>query len=81
MSTIAHNEPMMFAWMDRKGFNYANEDLRIETLDAIAARGGRYWVVGREELKQDDLERAANARYRRIAACRSLYYLYDLRPN
>ena len=78
---IAHNEPMMFAWMDRKGFNYANEDLRIETLDAIAARGGRYWVVGREELKQDDLERAANARYRRIAACRSLYYLYDLRPN
>ena len=78
---IAHNDPMMFAWMDRKGFNYPDEDLSIATLDAIAARGGRYWVVQRRELARGNLEQQADARYRRLAACDNAYYLYDLRAK
>jgi len=76
---VAYNEPMMLAYMDRKGFNYGNEELSIDTLEAIAARGGRYWVVGREELVKYKREQSANAQYHRIATCDDAYYLYDLR--
>lgn len=79
--TIAHNESMMFAWMDRKGFNYANEELSIETLEAIAARGGRYWVAERQALGGSNFEQLVDARFRRVAACENAYYLYDLRSN
>src|SRR5262249_39232997 len=53
---VAYNESMIFAWMDRRGFNYGREELSIETLDRIAARGGRYWVVGLSELRREGLK-------------------------
>jgi hypothetical protein len=76
----AHNESMMFAWMDRKGFNYGTQELRIETLEKIAARGGRYWIVRHGELESGNLKELANTRYHRVAECGDSYYLYDLRP-
>ena len=78
---VAHNESMLFGWMDRKGFNYAEEELSIATLDRIAARGGRYWVVGRAELERSHLSDVADAHYRRVAACENRYDLYDLRGS
>ncbi len=76
----AHNESMMFAWMDRKGFNYGDEELSVPTLEGIKSRGGRYWIVERGWLKKDDLARAAEERYRRVATC-DTYELYDLNPS
>jgi hypothetical protein len=75
---VAHNESMVFAWMDRKGFNYASEELEIETLDSIAARGGRYWMVAHDELRRGNLADLASARYHLVASCDESYYLYDL---
>jgi hypothetical protein len=75
---VAYNEPMVFAWMDRKGFNYAIEEQGAAILERIAARGGRFWIARAEELALVDLERSAETRYRRLAACGS-YLLYDLR--
>jgi len=77
----AHNESMLFAWMDRKGFSYGVEELSIATLDRIAARGGRYWVVQRSELEPDHLQALVDQRYRLVAACPSGYFLYDLQPS
>jgi 4-amino-4-deoxy-L-arabinose transferase-like glycosyltransferase len=74
---VAHNESMAFAWMDRKGFNYADEDLGIDVLDRIAARGGRYWIVHRGELGEA-LRAAVESRYRRIDQCDGEYTLFDL---
>jgi hypothetical protein len=76
---VAHNASMVFAWMDRKGFNYGTQELGIQTLERIATRGGRYWIARRDELERDDLKEQVNARYRRIADCHDRYYLYDLR--
>jgi len=77
----AHNESMLFAWMDRRGFTYGIEELSIATLDRIAARGGRYWVVQRSELEPDHLQALVDQRYRLVAACPPGYFLYDLQPS
>ena len=75
----AYNVSMMFAWMDRKGFNYGIEELGIETLDRLAMRGGRYWIAHRSELERDNLKALVNQRYRLVAECSLGYYLYDLK--
>ena len=77
----AHNESMVFAWMDRKGFSYGVEELEIATLDRLAARGGRYWFVHRSELEPDNLQALADQHYRLVAACPLGYLLYDLQPS
>jgi len=77
----AHNESMLFAWMDRKGFTYGIEELGMTTLDRIAARGGRYWIVHRSELEPDNLQALADQHYRLVATCPLGYSLYDLQPS
>ena len=69
---------MVFAWMDRKGFNYPVEDLSARTLDDLAARGGRYWIAGPE----DRWSAIDTSRYRLLARCGDVEYaLFDLRPD
>jgi len=75
---VAHNASTLFAWMDRKGFNYGSEELSVATLDGIAARGGRYWIAGPGELDRGGLRAAVEARYRLVARCPAGYALYDL---
>jgi uncharacterized membrane protein len=76
---VAHNESMAFAWMDRKGFNYADDVLGIAALESLARRGARYWIARRDEV--DRLGGSVDGRYRRLADCARGYALYDLRPN
>jgi hypothetical protein len=75
---VAYNESMAFAWMDRKGFNYGMQELSIDTLERIAARGGRYWIVRDDELQHGNLRAVADQRYHLVARCQSGYSLYDL---
>jgi hypothetical protein len=78
---VAWNASMAFAWMDRKGFNYPAETVDAATLDALAARGGRYWIAAPEDF---DAGAGAwvNRRYRLLATCvAGGYQLYDLRPD
>ena len=74
---VAHNESMAFAWMDRKGFNYGDEELGVATLERIAARGGRYWIVRDAEMRPD-VRAGAAQRWKRIDGCEFGYALYDL---
>lgn len=78
---VAHNASMLFSWMDRKGFSYGVEELGLATLDRIAARGGRYWVVHRNELEHHHLQALADQHYRLVTACSPGYFLYDLQPS
>ena len=77
---VAYNEPMVFAWMDRKGFNYAPEDLRLETLEGLRNRGGRYWVMRESEIPgmPEGMMAEVEQRYTRIADGPGGYRLYDL---
>ena len=77
---VAWNESMAFAWMDRKGFNYPLEKLSVATLDAIAARGGRYWLAQPVELEDPALRAEVERRFHLVARCDS-YALYDLGPR
>jgi hypothetical protein len=74
---VAHNESMAFAWLDRKGFNYGDEELGVETLERIAARGGRYWIVRDGEMRPE-LRASVARRWKRVGTCEPGYVLYDL---
>jgi hypothetical protein len=75
---VAHNESMVFTWMDRKGFNYGQDELSADTLDRIAARGGRFWMARHDEIR-GDFAAVVRARYRLVEDCAAGYTLYDLR--
>jgi hypothetical protein len=74
---VAHDQSMLFAWLDRKGFTYGDQALSTELLTAIAARGGRYWIADADELK-GTLRQEAAACFRLLSQCEPGYYLYDL---
>lgn len=74
---VAHNQSMLFAWLDRKGFTYGNEELSVPTLVGIAARGGRFWIADRSEVKGSFGSEVAD-RFRLVDRCASGYHLYDL---
>jgi hypothetical protein len=74
---VAHNASMLFAWLDRRGFTYGDEELSVAHLEGLARRGGRYWIADRTEMNPDR-EREAAARFRRLATCPQGYDLYDL---
>jgi len=76
---VAHNESMLFAWLDRTGFSYADEELSIATLEQIARRGGHYWIADRGRVRGDFRE-TVRRRFRRIDHCADGYDLYDLMP-
>jgi len=73
----AHDKPMFFAWLDRKGFTYGDQELSLATLTAIAARGGRYWIAEPDEL-EGPLGREIEARFVSVDRCGSDYTLFDL---
>jgi hypothetical protein len=73
----AHNQSMLFAWLDRRGFTYGNEELSIPLLQGIARRGGRYWIAETNELGGET--GAGSARqFRLLDRCGPRYVLYDL---
>lgn len=68
-SPVAFNEPMLFAWMDRRGFNYAKNKLSAATLADIAHRGGRYWIARTEELDANESHGPLGHLYKRCGKC------------
>ena len=74
---VAHDQSMLFAWLDRKGFTYGDEELSIPVLTGIASRGGRYWIAEADELN-GPLRQEVAERFRLLALCEPEYYLYDL---
>ncbi len=73
----AHDRSMLFAWLDRKGFTYGDQELSIPVLVGIAARGGRFWIAEADELR-DRLRQRVAERFRLLDQCEPGYYLYDL---
>jgi dolichyl-phosphate-mannose-protein mannosyltransferase len=74
---VAHNESMLFAWLDRTGFSYADEELSVATLESIAGQGGRFWIAPHGRVR-GDLKEAVRRRFRLIDRCPDGYDLYDL---
>jgi hypothetical protein len=76
---IAFNDPTFFAFADRKGFVVDNRQASLATLQALRARGARWWIVAEDDLARPAFGRAAVDRtFARVAACDGGYALYDL---
>ena len=75
--STAWNEPLAFAWLDRKGFNYPVEEYSVAKLGEIAARGGRYWLAQPPDLENAGIRAEVEQRFRVLARCDG-YALYDL---
>jgi hypothetical protein len=77
---VAHNESMMFAWLDRRGFTYGDEELSAATLERIGARGGRFWIASPEELRRK-VAAEVRSRFRLLDQCPDGYALFDLQQR
>jgi len=75
---VAHDRSVLFAWMDRKGFTYGDEELSVETLTGISARGGRFWIAEAVELADRDADGVTATRFARVVECGSAAFLFDL---
>jgi hypothetical protein len=73
----AHNQSMLFAWLDRRGFTYGNEELSIPLLEGISRRGGRYWIAESAELG-GAMGAGVARRFHLLDRCDTGYVLYDL---
>ena len=74
---VAHDRSLMFAWLDRKGFTYADQELGAAHLERLAARGGRYWIIEPDELN-DRMRAEIGSRFRFVDQCAPGYLLVDL---
>jgi hypothetical protein len=77
---VAFNESTMFAWMDRRGFNYPSEDFLEDTLVAYHSRGARYWVSDQRDLVRPEVVAAMQDRAILVDTCAGLRLL-ELRPR
>jgi hypothetical protein len=77
---VAHDESMLFAWLDRRGFTYGDEELSVGKLEDIGARGGRFWIASPDEMSRSSAAEA-RARFRMLDRCPDGYALFDLRAR
>jgi len=67
---VAFNDPDMFYWLDRKGFNISEEEQSIPAIEKIAERGARYFIAKRDSLeKKPELESELRKRYSVVHEC------------
>ncbi len=78
--SVAYNASTPFAWMDRKGVNYATEDFSIEWLQKSEQDGERFWIAGPEDLKIPEIRKEADKRFSILGRCGD-YTLYDLHTH
>lgn len=78
---VAYDDSRVFAWMDRRGFTYPEEDAGLATVERFAARGARFWLARPDELSDAALRREAGERWRLTMDCGNTLLLYDLRPD
>ncbi len=68
-SPVAFNEPMLFAWLDRRGFNYPKDKLDAAALAELTRQGGDYWIARPDELEESDAHGPLNSLYTTRGAC------------
>jgi hypothetical protein len=78
---VASADSRVFAWMDRRGFTYPEEDAGLATIERFAARGARFWLARPFELRDEAVRRRAGERWRLVMECKGTLLLYDLRPG
>lgn len=76
---VAFNESMVFTWMNRTGFNYAQEDFTESTLRAIAQKGARYWLAAPDDRAVTHVYASLSAKCTLVAHC-DQYDLFDISP-
>jgi hypothetical protein len=74
---VAYNDSLPFAWMDRKGWNYAIEDLSPGKLQALADAGARFWLAQPEDLEDRGFRGEVERKFTRVASS-GRYELFQL---
>ena len=80
-SRVAFNEPFMFYWMDRKGFNICDGSQTVPAVAGFASRGARFFVARKSALGlTPGFEDALRATYPVVSECPS-FILFSLEPR
>lgn len=77
---VAYNASEAFHWMDRRGWNYASDQLSLDHVASFAARGATHWLTQPDDFAEPGLRERANGRFERIGSCAG-YALFALTPR
>ena len=66
---VAYNEPFMFYWMDRKGFNLCTAQQSLPAVQAFARRGARFFAAKGSLPMKPGFEHVIRATYPVLSEC------------
>lgn len=75
---VAYNASFMFYWLERKGFNLADEEQQIEKVREFAAKGVTYFVAQKNKLElAPNFETELRRNFKIVAECEEMI-LFEL---
>ena len=66
---VAYNDPMMFAWMNVKGFNYPLDSATPQMIDEFVKKGAAIWIARNEEIESPGLSAYVTSRWDKLNTC------------
>ncbi|MBX7171543.1 MAG: glycosyltransferase family 39 protein [Pyrinomonadaceae bacterium] len=78
---VAYNTSFMFYWLDRKGFNLADEDQNVTKVQEFSAKGAKYFIAQKNKLElAPNFEKELRQNFKVISECDEMI-LFDLTEN
>jgi hypothetical protein len=78
---VAYNASFMFYWLDKKGFNLADEDQNVTKVREFSAKGAKYFVAQKNKLElASNFEKELRQNFKVISECDEMI-LFDIEPR
>lgn len=78
---VAYNASFMFYWLERKGFNIADEEQNIAKVKEFSAKGAKYFVAQKNRIKlMPGFENELRRNFQIVAECDEMI-LFDIEPR
>lgn len=79
---VAWNASYFFYWLDRRGFNICEQRQSISAVEAVAARGARYFVAEKQALqKKSGFEAELRQTWPVVYECNDVLLFQLVKPN
>jgi len=75
---VAYNASFMFYWLDKKGFNLADEEQNVAKVKEFSAKGAKYFVAQKNKLElAPNFEKELRQNFKVVSECDEMI-LFDL---
>lgn len=78
---VAYNASFMFYWLERKGFNIADEEQNIAKVKEFSAKGTKYFIAQKNKIQlAPNFETELRQNFKVVAECDEMI-LFDIEPR